>query len=61
MCVPNPPSKSSVSDPTKYIDEEDVFESDFESTDEEEPAAAEHEPVENEEKQARKVFIVKIY
>ncbi|KAJ4475145.1 YL1 nuclear protein-domain-containing protein [Lentinula lateritia] len=35
--------------------EEDVFESDFESTDEEEPAAAEHEPVENEEKQARKV------
>ncbi|GAW02746.1 hypothetical protein LENED_004414 [Lentinula edodes] len=35
--------------------EEDVFESDFESTDEEEPAAAEHEPVENEEKQAKKV------
>ncbi|KAJ3853921.1 YL1 nuclear protein-domain-containing protein [Lentinula lateritia] len=35
--------------------EEDVFESDFESTDEEEPAAAEQEPVENEEKQARKV------
>ncbi|KAJ3735290.1 YL1 nuclear protein-domain-containing protein [Lentinula guzmanii] len=34
--------------------EEDAFESDFESTDEEAVAAAEQEPVENEEKQARK-------
>ncbi|KAJ3997085.1 YL1 nuclear protein-domain-containing protein [Lentinula boryana] len=34
--------------------EEDAFESDFESTDEEAVAAAEQEPAENEEKQARK-------
>ncbi|KAE9397859.1 hypothetical protein BT96DRAFT_50340 [Gymnopus androsaceus JB14] len=40
--------------------EEDAFESDFESTDEEEAAAGEHDIAENEDKQARKAARTKL-